>query len=138
MEVNITIFIQAFVFLMLFLFLSNVLFSPLDKLFIERNNRTLGLRIKIDKIQKQIKKQEVYINEKINIEFQKSQLFYENTCKVHIKHQENKLDLMKTEFKKKYKEILLELNNKKILITDKLMQDKNKIAKTIYNKLYNL
>jgi len=138
MEVNITIFIQAFVFLMLFLFLSNVLFSPLDKLFIERNNRTLGLRIKIDKIQKQIKKQEVYINEKINIEFQKSQLFYENTCKVHIKHQENKLDLMKTEFKKKYKEILLELNNKKIVITDKLMQDKNKIAKTIYNKLYNL
>jgi len=101
MEVNITIFIQAFVFLMLFLFLSNVLFSPLDKLFIERNNKTLGLRIKIDKIQKQIKKQELYINEKINIEFKKSQLFYENTFKIHIKHQENKLELMKIEFKKK-------------------------------------
>lgn len=138
MEVNITIFIQAFVFLMLFLFLSNVLFSPLDKLFIERNNKTLGLRIKIDEIQKQIRKQESYINEKINLEFQKSQLFYDNTFKIYIQHQENKLELIKIDLQKKHKEILLELNNKKIVIADKLMQDKNQIAKTIYNKLYNL
>ena len=61
MELNITIFIQVISLTVFFIFLSNVLFKPLHRLFEERKSETLGKKLAVQKILKNINKQEAYI-----------------------------------------------------------------------------
>jgi F0F1-type ATP synthase membrane subunit b/b' len=65
MEINITIIIQALIFLMLFICLSNILFKPLKYLSESRFNLINIEKQKILRLQENIIKQEYYIKKNI-------------------------------------------------------------------------
>jgi hypothetical protein len=61
MEINVTIFIQALIILMLFVSLSKLLFHPLENLFKERFFLLIGERKQIYKLKNGIINQEYHI-----------------------------------------------------------------------------
>lgn len=137
MEVNITIFIQALIFLMLFLFLSNVLFKPLKNILQERNKYTLDEKIKVNLIYKEIKQQDIYINQQISITLKKAKkLYVKNMQDILIKETEI-FNNCKIASQKKHKEILSEIQSRKIIIAQQLHQNVLSIATIMYEKLYN-
>lgn len=136
MEVNITIFIQAFIFLMLFIFLSNVLFNPLKNLLRERRKHTLDEKLKIDLLYKEIKKQEIYIKEQTSLTLKKAQDLYKKCQQENIIKKKKCIEVIQIESKKKYKDMELEISNEIIFAKEQLNQKKCSIVLAICQKLY--
>lgn len=136
MEVNITIFIQAFIFLMLFIVLSNVLFRPLKDILQEREKYTLDEEFKINLIYKNIKKKDIYIDEKISGILKKSQILYNINNKDNLIKEQRALNFYSMEHQKKNNEILCYLKNKKKYVEKKIKKDTLYMIIEIYKRLY--
>jgi hypothetical protein len=137
MELNITIFIQALIFLMLFVFSSKFLFQPLRSLFLGRLYLTDNEEKEISILRNSIKQQQYYLHRAI--------FFIEN--KIRLK----KIILRRNdEFRKrvyakritfkneeKYKNITFKFKNEVFIVKKKIIKSKKNITKYIIKQLNN-
>lgn len=136
MEINITFFIETIMFFLLFLFLSRILFIPLDNLFSVRERKILDEQLKTAKINEEINKQKIYIDEQISLKTQETKELYKKFQNVHIANHKNEITLFKSAVQRKYLKILLKLEDETSIIRKKLNKNKHTLAMTIYCKLY--
>lgn len=136
MEINITIFIQAIIFLMLYILLSNVLFKPLNNLLKERKKQTLGNKEEASLILKKIKKKESYIKKQTSLTLKKARIVYRKAQHKNAIKSKIHIQSLQKDSQIKYKNEFLKLNNETIIIKNQLQEMKNGFIKTILQKLY--
>jgi len=136
MEINITIFIQAIILLMLYILLSNVLFKPLNNLFKEREKQTLGNKEAANLILKKIAKKESYIKEQTSLTLKKARIVYKKAQHENAIKSKAHVQSLQKDSQIKYKNEFLKLNNETIIIKNQLQEMKNGFIKTILQKLY--
>lgn len=136
MEINITIFIQAIIFLMLYILLSNVLFKPLSDLFEEREKQTLGNREAARLILEKIKKKESYIKEQTSLTLKKAKIVYRKVQQENMIKNKQYIQALQKDSQMRYKNEFLKLNNEALLIKNQLRKMESGFIETILQKLY--
>lgn len=136
MEVNVTIFIQALNFLMLFIFLSNALFKPLHKLYQERCKLMLDEHNETIKINRDIKKQENYIHKQTSLTIKKAKNEYRLFQKENTIRKKAYIKDLNSEHYTRYENTLLKLDNDMSTAKVQLLKDKDSIVLSIVQKLH--
>lgn len=136
MEINITIFIQAIIFLMLYILLSNVLFKPLSNLFKEREKQTLGNKEAARLILEKIKKKELYIKEQTSLTLKKAKMVYRKAQQENMIKSKQHIQVLQKDSQTKYKNEFLKLNNESVFIKNQLRKMESGFIETILQKLY--
>jgi F0F1-type ATP synthase membrane subunit b/b' len=135
MELNITIFIQALIFLMLFIFSSQIIFKPLRTLFLERSQIINHEKQKILTLKSSIKEQKYHIKKTIfliknKVQRQHRSININNVLKE--KEFQRRINFQQSE---KYKNSIFKLKNEIFLVRKKVIVDKNNLTKHIMDKL---
>jgi F0F1-type ATP synthase membrane subunit b/b' len=136
MEINITIFIQAIILLMLYILLSNVLFKPLNNLFKEREKQTLGNKDDASLILKKIAKKKIYIKEQTSLTLKKARIVYKKSQYENSIKSKAHIQSLQKDSQTRYKNEFLKLNNETIIIKNQLQEMEKSFIKTILQKLY--
>jgi len=135
MELNITIFIQALIFLMLFIFSSQIIFKPLRTLFLERSQIINHEKQKILTLKSSIKEQKYHIKKTIflirnKVQRQHRSININNVLKE--KEFQRRINFQQSE---KYRNSIFKLKNEIFLVRKKVIVDKNNLTKHIMDKL---
>ena len=120
MEINITIFIQALILLMLLLILCETLFKPFGEIFYKRSFLIKNEKIKIFNLENTINKQEAHIKKKIffteNRAKKISHLFYQESIRQRKRH----VKILQIRYDERHKNTILKLKNEIIIAKVKL------------------
>lgn len=136
MELNITIFIQVINLLVLFVFLSNALFKPLNKLFEERWLQTLGKKSEANDILEKINKQEIYIQEQTSLVLNKAKAIYLRMKVENEMQKEHDVKTLDMQSKEKYQTAITKLRNETNIVRKELLGMKDILINDILQQLY--
>lgn len=136
MELNITIFIQVISLTVFFIFLSNVLFKPLHRLFEERKSETLGKKLAVQKILKNINKQEAYIISQKYLTLKKAKNIYNKLHQENMIKKKYSIKMLELKSQETYNKVILKLDNEVIVTKKELLKIKNDLVSDILQQLY--
>lgn len=136
MELNITIFIQVISLIIFFIFLSNVLFKPLHRLFEERKSETLGKKLAVQKILKNINKQEAYIKSQKSLVLKKAKNIYNKLHQENIIKKKHSIKMLELKSQETYNKAILKLDNEVIVTKKELLKIKNDLVSDVLQQLY--
>jgi len=125
MEINITIFIQALIFLMLFIFSSRFLFYPLKKLFNQRHVLVAKEKNRIYQKQFRVTQQNYYLSKLsflIDNKIRRKKDYIERN--IHFIVRRRSKD-KKFRINEKYRDIKLKLFNEFTIAKKKIIKDKD-------------
>jgi len=135
MEINITIFIQALILLMLFTLLSHMLFYPLKRLANQRFHLLHSEKNKIDLLELNIGKQRYYLNKTLFVvknKLNKRELYLNKNIDIQKKVHVKRAGFNNNE---KYKHVQFKFINEILSTRDKINKNKEQITINLIEKL---
>lgn len=137
MEINVTIFIQALIFLMLFLFSSKLLFNPLDEVYTKRRNVTNNEECQISIIKSSINEQKYYLAKIIFLlenKIRRKNTYITKYQNLKKRKYEKIINIRNSE---KYKNITFQLQNEFGIAKNKILRKKIDILRQMLKKFDN-